>query len=220
MGRRPLNVSAREAPCDVVVVLLASRYGWVPPDQPDQGAKSITWLECECASSLGRDLLVFIHDPKAPWPVEHTEAFRLTDAVNRGRFRAELPAEVERNTQKLAEFQRWLESGRTRATFTTPEDLRACIILSLYRWLDRNRERGPVALEEGSGLRNLTAAGYRIFQGLTLNQFSNGVDGSILILIDQRIESLSGTMRNDPTPAWAHCIWNSTRGTGRSARTR
>lgn len=189
---------ARVTPCDVVVVLLASRYGWVPPDQPDQSAKSITWLECAHASGLGRDLLVFVHDPKDPWPVEHTEAFRLTDAVNKGRFRGELPAEVERNVERLAEFQRWLETGRTRATFTTPDDLRAHIILSLYRWLDRNRERSPAMLEEGSELRDLTAAGYRIFQGLTLNRFSNGVDGSILILVDERIDGLSGAIRNDP----------------------
>lgn len=189
---------ARVTPCDVIVVLTAGRYGWVPPEQVDQQAKSITWLECEHAARLGRELLVFIHDPEAPWPIEHTEAFRLTDAVNRGRFRAELPAEVERNVEKLAEFQRWLENGRTRATFTTPEDLRARVILSLYRWLDRNREGAPAALEEGSELRNLTASGYRIFQGLTLNRFSNGVDGSILILVDERIEGLAGTMRNDP----------------------
>lgn len=189
---------ARVTPCDVVVVLLANRYGWVPLDQPDQGAKSITWLECAHAAGLGRDLLVFVHNPKVPWPVEHTEAFRLTDAINKGRVRAELPAEVEHNIEKLAEFQRWLETGRTRATFTTPDDLRARIILFLYRWLDRNRERGPAALEDGSELRNLTTAGYRIFQGLTLNRFSNGVDGSILILIDERIDGLAGAMRNDP----------------------
>ncbi|MCU1257402.1 MAG: Thermophilic serine proteinase precursor [Bryobacterales bacterium] len=189
---------ARVSPCDVVVVMLAKRYGWVPPDQPGGSAKSITWLECEHAASLGRDLLVFIHDPKTSWSIEHTEAFRLTEAVNRGAFRPELPSEVARNIEKLAEFQRWLESGRTRVTFTTPEDLRARIILSLYRWLDRNRERVPAAVEEGTELRNLTVSGYRIFQGLPLNRFSNGVDGSILILIDERIEGLSGGVRNDP----------------------
>jgi hypothetical protein len=56
----------------------------------------------------------------------------------------------------------------------------------------------PAAIEQGTELRNLTASGYRIFQGLPLNRFSNGVDGSILILIDERIEGLSGGVRNDP----------------------
>ena len=33
--------------CDVLVVIVAHRYGWVPEDQPGKQAKSITWLECE-----------------------------------------------------------------------------------------------------------------------------------------------------------------------------
>ena len=37
------------APCDVLVVIVAHRYGWVPPDQPRPEDKSITWLECERA---------------------------------------------------------------------------------------------------------------------------------------------------------------------------
>src|SRR6516165_8829781 len=50
----------RVSPCEVVIVLVAERYGWVPSDQPGSDARSITWLECEHASGLGRDLLVFM----------------------------------------------------------------------------------------------------------------------------------------------------------------
>lgn len=39
--------------CDVLVVLVAHRYGWVPSDQPDKGTKSITWLECEAMRAGG-----------------------------------------------------------------------------------------------------------------------------------------------------------------------
>jgi hypothetical protein len=70
--------------------------------------------------------------------------------------------------------------------------------LSLYKWLDKNRERVPSGVNELSELRALTTEGYRIFQGLTLNRYSNGIDGSLLILIDERIDGLSGGMRNDP----------------------
>src|SRR5437868_512382 len=48
------------SPCEVVIVLIAERYGWVPPDQPPSDSKSITWLECEHAAGRGRDLLVFL----------------------------------------------------------------------------------------------------------------------------------------------------------------
>src|SRR5450759_945813 len=62
-GGGPLSEClALVSPCDVVVALVAQRYGWVPPDQPDPGAKSITWLECEHAAGQGKDLLVFFVD--------------------------------------------------------------------------------------------------------------------------------------------------------------
>src|ERR1035437_5395476 len=51
---------AAVSPCGVVVAIVAERYGWVPPDQPTDEAKSITWLECEHAAGRGCELLVFL----------------------------------------------------------------------------------------------------------------------------------------------------------------
>ena len=39
------------AEADLLVVLVAQRYGWVPPDQAAGQQRSITWLECEQAVS-------------------------------------------------------------------------------------------------------------------------------------------------------------------------
>ena len=199
-GGPPLSEClARVSPCDLVVVLSARRYGWVPPDQVGDATKSITWLECEHATQKGRDLLCFLLDPSASWPTELTEAYRLTDSFNRGTFTPELPAEVERNVKKLAEFHRWLEAGRTRSTFTGPDDLHAKIVLALYRWLDKGpQRRTPPDVNDLSDLGGLTLEGYRVYQGLTLNKYSNGIDGSLLILIDQRIDGLSGGIQKDP----------------------
>ena len=59
-GGPPLDEClARVSPCGVVVAIVAERYGWVPPDQPTDEAKSITWLECEHAAGRERELLVF-----------------------------------------------------------------------------------------------------------------------------------------------------------------
>src|SRR5690348_12834715 len=69
------------SPCDVVVVIVAERYGWVPPDQPGSDSKSITWLECEHAVGRGKELLVFLLDKDLKWPTERTEAYRLTAAM-------------------------------------------------------------------------------------------------------------------------------------------
>jgi hypothetical protein len=72
------------------------------------------------------------------------------------------------------------------------------VILALYRWLDKHSERVPSRVNELSELGGLTLGGYRIYQGLTLNKYSNGIDGSLLVLIDERIDGLSGGMRSDP----------------------
>jgi Sulfatase-modifying factor enzyme 1/Domain of unknown function (DUF4062)/NACHT domain len=143
-GGPPLHEClARVSPCDLVVVLVAQRYGWVPPDQPADGAQSITWLECEHAVEQSKDVLVFVVDKESPWPIERTEAYRLTAAFNEGTFGPHLPSEVARNVTKLDDFRRWLEKGRTRATFTTPDDLRAKVIQALFGWLDKHPECRP-----------------------------------------------------------------------------
>src|SRR2546427_7075109 len=46
--------------CDVLVVIVAHRYGWVPEDQPDKQTKSISWLECEEIRRAGKELLAFV----------------------------------------------------------------------------------------------------------------------------------------------------------------
>lgn len=198
-GGPPLSEClSRVSPCDLVVVLLAHRYGWVPSDRANPCAKSITWIECAQAVEQGKDLLVFFLDQNAPWPTERTEAYRLTAAFNEGTFTPELPAEVQRNVENLKEFRRWLETGRTRAVFTSPDDLRAKVILALYKWLDKHPEgRVPFGVGDLLELGGLRLDGYKVYQGLTLNHFSNGVNGSILILIDKRIDGLAGEIRKD-----------------------
>ena len=114
----------RVSPCDLVVALVAHRYGWVPPGD----SKSITWLECE----KGKDVLVFLLDKDAKWPAELKESYRSAAASEDGTATPELIAEVTRNVSKLKEFRQWLEKGRSRATFTSPDDLKAKVIQALH----------------------------------------------------------------------------------------
>jgi hypothetical protein len=138
-GGPPLSEClARVTSCELVVVLLARRYGWVPEDQAEPGARSITWLECVHAGQQAKDVLVFMLDQNAAWPIERTESYRLTAAFNEGTFTSELPSEIERNVAKLKEFRQWLETGHIRSTFTSPDDLRAKVIHALYKWLDKH----------------------------------------------------------------------------------
>ena len=118
---------------DVVVVIVAHRYGWVPTDQSAGDCKSITWLECEHAEREGKRVLGFIVDNDVDWPVQQKESYRVTAAIDDGTFKPGLPEEVQRNVAKLAEFKQWL-SRNIRATFRNPDDLRGKIESALREW--------------------------------------------------------------------------------------
>src|SRR5271166_1538766 len=61
-GHAPSLQACREmvAQAEVVVVLVAHRYGWVSDDPSNRDAKSITWLECDHAWNVtGKEVLAF-----------------------------------------------------------------------------------------------------------------------------------------------------------------
>ncbi len=53
--------------CDFYIGIFAWRYGFIPGGYD----KSITHLEYETAKKAGISCLIFLTDPKAPWPVEY-----------------------------------------------------------------------------------------------------------------------------------------------------
>jgi formylglycine-generating enzyme required for sulfatase activity len=146
-GKAPPYKACMEkvAGCEVVVVIVAHRYGWVPPDQPGpkvNRTRSITWLECEKARKLKppRELLAFLVDEKCQWPAELRESYRLEQGV---------PAEeVTRNLALLREFKQWLSGLGFRCTFTNKDDLKTGVLGALHDWLRRNREPGTAPKPE------------------------------------------------------------------------
>lgn len=61
--------------CDVCVVLVAHRYGWVPPkSKGGDGKKSIVRIEAEAARRAGLEVLPFLVDSDSNWPPKHIEA--------------------------------------------------------------------------------------------------------------------------------------------------
>src|SRR5215471_10634059 len=137
-----LACMAKVDPCDVLVVMVAHRYGWAPTDQPGKENKSITWLECEHAldKKPKAEVLPFLIDEKCNWPAELREAYRATKAIEDGTFTPDLGAEVKRNVEKLKEFKQWLSSLGFRGSFTNPGDLKAGILSALYEWRTRHHD--------------------------------------------------------------------------------
>jgi formylglycine-generating enzyme required for sulfatase activity len=127
------------AEAEVVVVLVAHRYGWVPdgPTNPDD--KSVTWLECDHARHvMKKEVLAFLVDTDCDWPVELRESYRLVKDRNKPRPEyLRIVDEVQRNEEKLEQFKKEL-SGYFRATFTDASTLRPLVSEALAEWRRRH----------------------------------------------------------------------------------
>ena len=131
----------RVAEADVVVAIVAHRYGWVPNDTGQPDAKSITWLECEHAWNVTRkDVLGFVVDPKAEWPATLYESYRLvTERKSPG-----IQQEVERNEANLKAFMAELGKHPWKQFHDAPT-LRALVGEALSQWLIENPQITPPA---------------------------------------------------------------------------
>ena len=140
---KPLDACLRKVDeCDVLIVIVAHRHGWTPPDQPEAdgepGHKSITRLECERAMLNGKEVIAFLMDSKYEWPLELREAGRIAVALQEGRTPPEL-SEVQRNMASLSDFKSSLSGAGFRKDFSTPDNLSAQIGHALREWKERHR---------------------------------------------------------------------------------
>src|SRR5262245_3237238 len=95
---------AKAAEADVVVVLAAHRYGYVPPaDLGGDGRRSIIWLEVEAALAAGKPVFAFLVDPKAPWD-QAKEQDRLIHEPDKAQ-------EIIAAVQQLQEFRNFLQAN-------------------------------------------------------------------------------------------------------------
>ena len=134
---------ARE--CDVVLCIVAHRYGFVP----DKGRGSITRREVEAAKAAGRDVLVWIVADDHPW-TEKKEQDLLTDpTVLADPARV---AEVAAGVQALLDFKTWLRATFVCEAFTTPDDLAKKIAVALGTYAQRV-SRGPAAAAPRAEIR-------------------------------------------------------------------
>ena len=113
--REPAEVSVtRVKQSDVLLLILAHRYGYIPPGAD----RSITELEYSAAREAGIPVLAFMVDERAPWPPAHIEWERRQELE---RFRSRVQREV------------------TRQTFASPEELHALVTQGLALFAERRR---------------------------------------------------------------------------------
>jgi hypothetical protein len=79
---------------DIVVVLVAHRYGWIPSsDEGGDDNTSITWLEVRRARDQNKPILAYLVEEHHPWPPKHIETKRIK-AKCLEEFKAELMATI------------------------------------------------------------------------------------------------------------------------------
>jgi tetratricopeptide (TPR) repeat protein len=129
-GQPASEVMQMAAEADVVICIVAHRYGYVPPKElGGDGERSITWLEVDAAKRTGKQVFAFLVDPKAPW-TQAKEQDRLVSEPEKA-------AEIFRAVQKLQEFKSYLESEFTRKTFSTADELAGQVAITLANFAPR-----------------------------------------------------------------------------------
>lgn len=132
--------------CDVVVCLVAHRYGYVP----EAGKGSITRREVEAAHAAGKAVLAWIVADDHPW-IEKKEQDLLTDpAVLADPTRV---ADVFEGVRALQEFKGWLKANLVCDTFTTPDDLGRKIAVALATLAKENANPTAVAAPRRGEIR-------------------------------------------------------------------
>jgi hypothetical protein len=131
----PIDVCKREvASADVVVAMVAWRYGWVPPkDKGGDNYKSITRIEVETAYDRGIPVLAFVVDPNYAWTQKKEQDSLLEKPP-------EEAASVKGRVDALKNFKEFLGSITTIKHFTTADDLTVQVTTSLSRWLQSKSE--------------------------------------------------------------------------------
>jgi uncharacterized protein len=106
--------------CQILIVLVAFRYGWVPSkEEGGDGESSITRMEVDHARAAGLEFIPFLVEDDAHWRVTDIEGLTNAEANERlSRFKAEL-------RKSLAGF------------FDTPKSLETPTILALSKAAER-----------------------------------------------------------------------------------
>ncbi|MBD3373612.1 SUMF1/EgtB/PvdO family nonheme iron enzyme [candidate division KSB1 bacterium] len=149
-GNPPLETClAKVRSCDVVVVLVAHRYGWVPDHPKNHDKRCITWLECDEMVALNKKVIPFLIDTNTQWPEKDKENYTLTRAMEEGNATPELFDKVNERIKLLKEFKEWLKSQGTVNFFSNADQLAGAVQHALERWKDEPAEK-PVQTDTQS----------------------------------------------------------------------
>lgn len=126
--------------CDLLIVIVAYKYGFVPPAQVNGEKKSITWLKWEAAKSEGLDTLAFLVDEQSPWSQNLMEQHRLHIEMQNGNADVELFKEVNEKITLLKKFKTLLRNSGNVIYIRGIDDFKYKLSTSLLNWKLENRQ--------------------------------------------------------------------------------
>jgi len=139
---------------DVVVCVVAHRYGFVP----EKGLGSITRREVEAAHKAGKDVLVWIVADDFPWTEKKEQDLLADPNVIDDAARVE---EVRDGVKGLIDFKAWLRTTFTPDTFTTPDDLGKRIAVALANYITGHA--APKLPQDRISIARLPTSGSELF---------------------------------------------------------
>ncbi len=136
---RPLQKCLSDvAACDIFVVLLAWKYGYIPGGN-NPNKKSITELEYEEARKAGKPCLIYLVDEDAPWPLSAVDA----------------------DNARILKFRKKLQEELSVSYFDSPVSLANQVIIDVVRALEPPHGRLRIFLchasEDKQTVRDLNA---------------------------------------------------------------
>ena len=149
---RPLAKCRKDVEqCDVYIGLIAWRYGYIPEnDNPEK--KSITELEFQAARTAGRECLIFMLPPEAPWPAIWMDS-------NTGDAEA---------GKQIAQFRGLLEKSLLVSPFNNADQLAGLVNTAVSNWEKSKGEAAPCETPKdpvSGGAPQLREVKYSIFLG-------------------------------------------------------
>jgi hypothetical protein len=177
-GNKPLDRCLADVRlADLYVVIVAWRYGYIPPEQSAAGTLSITEIEYGEAVKNGKTILAFLLDPDTPWPTSRVDA---------------MSAEPQRGEPRpgfnVSRFRSLLGTNYLAGMFRTPDDLAsqvaaAVAVQGLNRFMvDRVLVQTSVSAEEMGGFGAGTALADTTIDGI--KKMVSGAGSTRAIVVD------------------------------------
>lgn len=169
--------------CDVLFVLVAHRYGYVPTqEEGGDGERSITWIEVDYARSQGLQIIPFLLKDTAVWPIRLVEG--MGDVLT---------------FQRLQRFKSELRRFHCAPFTETPDSLAGPAAVALQKAAQsvasqRSEPAAITRLHNQTSIVNSRDIERRGFERLLCENLALGEGSDLVVVCDETLEPLMSSL--------------------------